>query len=109
MFKAGIKMWALVKTWPLIKPFAKRRTRKRIERVGETAREIAMSVVTNAPRIARALESIAPPPKRKRVAPKKVAAAAVLGTGAAAGAAAGYFLKTEGGRERRRQLRRSVR
>jgi hypothetical protein len=101
MFKALGKT-----TWALAKPFAKRRARKRVERVGDTAREIAISVTTYAPGVARLIAALTPQKKRKRLAPR-LAAGAALGTGAAVGAAALYFLETESGRERRKRLRRS--
>ncbi|HWF73788.1 MAG TPA: hypothetical protein VG186_10620 [Solirubrobacteraceae bacterium] len=87
-------------TWKFAKPIAKRRARRRAQRIGETVVGIVSTVETVAPYVARAGASLAPPPKRKRVAPK--VGAAVLGTGAAAGAAAAVYF--QGGRGQRRKL-----
>lgn len=92
--------------WKLAKPIAKRRARKRAQRFGETAREIAVTVATYAPELARAT-GVVTPPKRKRLAPH-VGARVSIGTGAVLGAAAVYFLEPGHGREHRRRLRRFV-
>jgi hypothetical protein len=86
----------------LAKPLAKRRTRKRVERIGETAREIAMTLATYAPDAARAL-GILPPKKEKQKLVIPLAAA-----GAALGAGAVYFLEPKRGRAHRAQVARLV-
>lgn len=91
----------------LAKPFVKRRARRRVARVGEAAREIAVTVATYAPQVARAAEYLAPPSRKKRIA--RPAAGVVLGTGAVLGAAAVYFLEPRGGREHRMRVRKLVR
>jgi hypothetical protein len=91
----------------LVKPIAKRRARKRVQRAAEATRGIAMTVKPYAPGLARAIDSLIPEPKRKSLAPR-VGARAVLGTGAVLGAAAVYLLEPKAGREHRRKLRNLV-
>jgi hypothetical protein len=92
--------------WKLAKPLAKRRARRRAERMGDTAREIATTMASYAPYVARATALLAPP-KRRRVAPR-LGVGALLVTGAVLGAAAVYLIAPKGGREHRRQLRHLV-
>jgi hypothetical protein len=81
-------------------PIVKRRTRKRVGRVGETARSIGDTartygemLVTHGPGAAQELGLVSAP-KPKRTVPR-VAAGVVIGAGAA------YFLEPEHGPERR--------
>jgi hypothetical protein len=77
-------------------PIAKRRARRRIGGLAETARDIGHTLVTYGPEAAVNL-GLVEPPKRKRTAPK-VAAGAVLG------ASAMYFLEPEHGKEHREKV-----
>jgi hypothetical protein len=77
-------------------PIAKRRARRRIAGLADTARDIGQTLVTYGPDAAVNLGLIEPP-KRKRTAPK-VAAGAVLG------ASAMYFLEPEHGKEHREKV-----
>jgi len=77
-------------------PIAKRRARRRIGSIAETARDIGQTLVTYGPEAAVNLGLIEAP-KRKRTAPK-VAAGAVLGAGAM------YFLEPEHGKQHREKV-----
>lgn len=91
--------------WKLYKPLAKRRARKRVERIGETARGIAMTLATVAPAAARGLGIFEPPKQKRAVAPPALAAA---GAGAVVGASAVYFLEPGQGRKHRAQVAKLV-
>lgn len=77
-------------------PIVRRRTRRRIGGLADTARDIGQTLVTYGPDAAVNLGLIEAP-KRKRTAPK-VAAGAVLGAGAM------YFLEPEHGKEHREKV-----
>jgi hypothetical protein len=94
-------------TWKFVKPLTKRRARKRMQRAGEAARGLAMTVKPYAPGLAGTIDSVLPRPKRSRLAPR-IGARAVLVTGAVLGASAVYLLEPKAGREHRRALRRLV-
>ena len=77
-------------------PIAKRRARRRIERMGETARDFGQTLITYGPQAAANLGLIEPA-KPKRTAPR-------LAAGAVLGASAVYFLEPEHGKEHREKV-----
>ena len=75
---------------------AKRRSRRRIERLGAAARDFGETLVTYGPQAAQEL-GLVETPRPKRTAPR-VAAGAVLGAGAM------YFLEPGHGKEHREKV-----
>lgn len=84
----------------LVKPLAKRRARRRADRIGDVARGLVTVIASYAPQAARAF-GIVEQPKPKPIAPW-------VGTGIVLGATAIYFLEPGQGRARREQVVRLV-
>lgn len=80
-------------SWNVGKPIVKRRTRKKLEQIGET---VGTVLAAYGPQAAEQL-GLLEPPKEKKTAPR-VAAGVVLGAGAV------YFLEPKHGAEHREQL-----
>lgn len=81
-------------------PLVKRRARKRVVRMGETARTVGVILATYGPPAAQEL-GLVETPKPKRTAPR-------LAIGIVIGAAAVYFLEPSSGRAHREQVLRLV-
>jgi hypothetical protein len=79
---------------------AKRRARKRIERLGEATMNLGQLLVTYGPQAAANL-GLVEQPKPKRTAPR-------LAAGAVLGASAVYFLEPEHGKEHREKVLQKV-